>query len=330
MQVPGSRALLICVAILATGFLLHISIGSSQNYYPWDVAREIIRGAQDDSAINRIVWSLRLPRAIQCVLVGALLSVSGATLQSLFRNPLAEPYIVGASTGAAVGGALVFVLGLGNLVFGLMTPAAGAATGAFTLFLVMALARREGKIETPNLLLAGVVISTLLSALLSLIILSAGRDQGVVLRWLLGSMSEATFSRVGVMFFTLLIGYPLLYRLTQALNVLSISEETAQTVGIDAAKTRSVALSTSSVLTAVTVGSVGIIGFVGLVAPHIARRLVGADLRKVLPLATVTGSVIVLLADAIAQRGVQGTEFPVGIITALLGAPTLLILLRKS
>lgn len=329
MQKSARIVLIAAFCVLILAFLLHIGLGSSSFTNPFDVAREIFRGSRGDNENNTIVWGLRLPRAVQAVVVGAILGVSGAALQTLFRNPLAEPYIVGASSGAAIGAIGVEIIGLGGFFFGLPMAAAGFVTGMLTLVLVTSLARRRGVIETQTLLLAGVVTSTMLSSLLSCMILYSGQDQGKVLRSLLGSLSEGFWPSIYLMFVTFVVGYVLLFRSASRLNALSLGEEAAQSLGVDPHRMRWLVLASVTAMTSVTIGSVGIIGFVGLVAPHIARRLAGVDLKVTLPLSAICGSLILLLSDTIAQRGAQGAGIPVGIVTSILGAPVLLVLLKR-
>ena len=326
----SSRIVLVvgfCVLILA--FLLHIGLGSSNFTTPVEVLRELFRGNLGDNDANTIVWNFRLPRAVQGVLVGAILGVSGASLQTLFRNQLAEPYIIGASSGAAIGAVGVSLTSLASVAFGLAIPVAGFVTGLLTLGLVTSLARRRGVIETPTLLLAGVVISTMLSSLLSCILLYSGEDQARVLRTLLGSLSEGFWLPIGLMAIVFFISYVLLYRSSQRLNALSLGEDAAHSLGVNPARIRTLVLVCVTAMTSVTVGSVGIIGFVGLVAPHMARRLVGVDLKATLPLSALAGALLLLFADTIAQRGAQGAGIPVGIVTSVLGAPVLLLLLKR-
>lgn len=329
MRLSARNTLVAAICVLIVGFLLHIGIGSSYWFAPWDVAKEIFRGRQGDNDLNNIVWSLRLPRACQAVIVGMILGSCGVTLQTVFRNPLAEPYVIGASSGAAIGAAAVYVsVGMGSLL-GLAMPVAGFVSGILTLQLVMLVAKRRSVIETPNLLLAGVVVSTMLGGLLSYLILSSGRDQGEVLRWLLGSLSEAFWGDIVLMLIFLVLGFALLSSKARSLNSFTLGEEGAAALGVDPARVRSMVLFAVTAMISVTVGVVGIIGFVGLVAPHIARKLVGIDLRRTLPLSALLGGVLLLMSDLIAQRGIQGTEYPVGIVTSLVGAPVLLVLLKR-
>ena len=337
MQKSARKILVVAFCVLIVAFVLHVWIGSSEWYKPWDILAQIFRGRQADDIHNSIIWDLRLPRAIEAALVGAILGVSGAALQTLFRNQLAEPYIVGSSSGAAIGAAsisiLIAVLNRENppseLLVTLIKPVAGFVTGLLTLGLVMSLARRRGVIETPTLLLAGVVVATMLSSVLSFIILFSGLDQRVVLSWILGSFDVAFWPQIYLLIIVFAISYAVLHRTAQKLNAMSLGEEGAQALGVNPISLRRTVLICVTAMTSVTVGAVGIIGFVGLVAPHIARRLVGSDLRAILPLSAVFGSLIMLFADAIAQRGMQGAGFPVGIVTAILGAPVLLVLIKK-
>ena len=329
MPKPTLRIIWLGCVLLLIGFLLHVGIGSTLWYNPLAILREIARGHVGDNYTNDVVWNLRLPRACYCLFVGGSLGVCGAALQTLFRNPLAEPYVVGASSGAAVGGALTLILGLSDTALIFVKPVAGFATGLLTLLLVVQLARRKGVIETPTLLLAGVVVSTMLSSILSLIVLGSGKDQGVLLRWLMGSTSTAFWGPVWMLAVSFIMGFFLLFRASRRLNALAVGEDTAASVGVDVHRLRNQILVIVTAMVAISVGPVGIIGFVGLVAPHIARSIVGVDLRKTLPLSAIGGALLLLLSDAIAQRGPQGTELPVGIVTSILGAPSLLILMRR-
>jgi iron complex transport system permease protein len=337
MQKSARKVLVVAFCLLIVALLLHIGIGSSVWYSPLETASQIFRGSHRADTNNFIIWGVRLPRALSAAVVGAILGVAGSALQTLFRNQLAEPYIVGSSSGAAVGAATIFVIGskfqwsdrFGEIFVILAKPIAGFVTGLLTLIVVMALAKRRGVIETPTLLLAGVVVATMLSSLLSLIILSSGMDQRVVLSWMLGSFDVTFWPQVLVLVIVFAVCYLILFKSSQRMNAMSLGEEGAQALGVSPVRIRRTVLICVTAMTSVTVGAVGIIGFVGLVAPHISRRLVGSDLRATLPLSAVFGSLLMLFADAIAQRGMQGAGFPVGIVTAIIGAPVLLVLLKR-
>ncbi len=330
--------MLLIVLAAAFAFLLHLGLGSSDDGNPWalhlnpsQIVNEILAGDRGGAtAENAILWKIRLPRVLACALVGAILGVVGSAFQALFRNPLAEPYVVGVSSGAAVGGALALVLGLSGLLAGLGTAAFAFAGGLAALLLVLALAGRRGRTDVQTLLLAGVVVGALLSAVLSLVLFAAGQDTNQILRWLMGSMTPMYWERVALLAAALALGLAFLAPRAKQLNALAVSEDSAQRLGVRTGRLRTIILATGSAMTAATVGSVGVIGFLGLVAPHIARRLLGVDWRVSLLGAGGIGAVLLILADLLAQRAVPGAELPVGIVTALLGAPFLLALLRRE
>jgi iron complex transport system permease protein len=315
-------------ALVALAFLFHAGLGSTDLVMPWDVAREIFRGAQDDpSTENLIVWGIRLPRTCACLLVGGILGAAGSAFQALFRNPLSEPFTVGVSAGAAVGGVVALVTGFAVLLGGAGTTIAAFVFGMLSLQLVFALAKRRGAVDVTTLLLAGVVVSSLLSAILSFVLLASGRDTNELMRWLAGSATPMFWNRVAILAVVSAIGLPLLYRQTRALNAFAIGEETARRLGVDADRLKRVVLVTCTAMTATAVGAVGIVPFIGLVAPHIGRRLFGVDWRASLPGSVLIGSLLMILSDLIAQRV---GELPVGLVSAILGAPSLLILLRRE
>jgi iron complex transport system permease protein len=317
-------------------FLVHLGVGSSAWYTPGDVIRELVRGPGFSEPANTIVWQIRLPRATACVLVGGILGLVGSAFQAQLRNPLADPYIVGVSSGAAVGGAAAFVLGLAGWFGGLGVTVFGFFTGLLSLWLVYSLAKHRGVVDVTSLLLAGVVIGSLLSAVLSLLLIASGKDQTVVLAWLLGSISPSFWAENALLAVALLAGAVILARESRRLNVFALGEDTAQRLGVDTVRLTRVVLITGTAMTAAAVGAVGIVGFLGLVAPHIARRLMGVDWRRSMTGAMIVGMLLLTGSDLIAQRlipgllNMPGLELPVGIVTALLGAPSLLILLKRS
>jgi iron complex transport system permease protein len=331
---PARKTFLLFVGVVIL-YWVHLNVGSSTWFTPWAILNELRKGPTDSST-SLIIWTLRLPRATECLLVGATLGVVGSAFQAQFRNPLADPYIVGVSSGAAVGGVLSLIFGFGGWLGGLGMTLSGFTFGLGSLALVILLAQKRGRVDPASLLLSGVVIGSFMSAILSVSLLAAGRDTNQVLSWLLGSMVEATWPHVAVLAMTLGIGVPILFRKSRRMNALALGEDVAQRLGVDAARLRTVILTTGTAMTAAAVGTVGIVGFLGLVAPHIARRVVGVDWRWSLPGSGLIGASLLLSSDLIAQRGISaitgqvGLEIPVGIVTAILGAPTLLILLRKS
>lgn len=332
----GGVLLLAVAAVVA--LILHIAVGSVDEGRPFwelrlsplEVVRQIAAGDTAADGDNTIVWRIRLPRGVACFLVGAMLGIVGSAFQALFRNPLAEPYIVGVSSGAAAGGAIALLLGIGAWAGGLGLMAFAFAGASLSLMLVMALAGRRGKTDVQVLLLSGVVVGALLSAVLMITLFAAGQDSNVILRWLMGSASPMYWNKVAIMAAVFLLGCAILIPQGKKLNALAMSEETAQRLGVDTARLKLLLLLAGTAMAAVTVGSVGVIGFLGLVAPHIARSILGVDWRWSLIGAGAIGAILLLLSDVLAQRLLAGGELPVGIVTAILGAPFLLVLMRRA
>ncbi len=333
---PGAVLLLLAAAITVC-FLVHIAVGSSNLLSLSAVVKQITTGPTVVSDTpNYIVWSLRMPRSIECVLVGALLGSVGSVFQALLRNPLADPYVVGVSSGAALGGVAALVFGASAVLGTLGIAAGGCVTGVLTLVLVYRVSVRRGVVDVRILLLSGVVIGSLLSAILSLILLLSGRNEVDVLHWLMGDTSHSDWPQNALLAITLVVGFALLYRESRQLNAFAIGEDTAKRLGVDVQKLTKTILLVGGVMTAVAVGTVGVIAFLGLVAPHIARKLVGVDWRWSMPASLGIGALLLLASDIIAQRLFSvvtrqpGMDLPVGIVTSILGAPSLLLLLRKT
>ncbi len=277
-----------------------------------------------------IVWSLRLPRALACILVGAILGMTGAAFQYLFRNPLAEPYLVGASGGAALGGALVLVTGAGGILGGIALMA-GALVGALaTLALVLVVASSSPVRSTANLLLSGVVVGSLASALMTILLIMSGSDANRILAWLFGSMSQVQWWGIAWLLGALLAIGVSLRANGRALNAIALGEESARHLGVDPGRVQRLVILFGAAATAISVGAVGIIGFLGLIAPHLARPFAGTDMRRLLVASALTGSAVLLLADAAAQRMIGVVEVPVGALMAIFGAPMLLAILRRT
>jgi iron complex transport system permease protein len=278
---------------------------------------------------DAIVWDLRLPRAVVAALIGMLLALAGVALQGLLMNPLADPYTVGVSSGAAVGAAIAEITGFSLLFYGLGAVGLAFLTAMGAVALVYMLARVGGRVSVQTFLLAGVVVGTLLWSLIPLFLYLAHRsnDLSRILFYMIGSVQAADWTRAMLLlpFAGLATSYLML--LSRELNLVSLGEETAAHLGveIEAFKRRVVIVAALSTAAAVSVG--GIIGFVGLVVPHLARRIVGPDHRALLPLAGLLGASLLVAADGAAR--VYLNELPVGVITSLIGAPVFCVLLRK-
>ena len=277
-----------------------------------------------------VLWQLRMPRFVAAALVGGGLGVVGAAFQALFRNPLADPYILGVSSGAAVGGAIASLLPLAYAFGGLSSFLAAFCTAAIGMVAVIAMARRvAGRVQLASLLLSGVAVGSFLWAAVTLVLVLAGQDSNRVLFWLLGSFSGMGWTKVTVLFLVTAAGCWQLFRSSRQLTVFATGEETAMRLGIDTERLKRWTLFVGTAITAVAVSAVGIIGFVGLFVPHIARRLFGPDLRVAIPAAFLIGAAGMAAADLVAQRVLGGQEINVGVVTALVGAPFLVTVLRR-
>jgi iron complex transport system permease protein len=282
-----------------------------------------------DPVDDAIVWEQRAPRVALALVVGAGLSVAGAVLQAVVRNPLAEPYILGVSSGASA--AAVAVLTLGSAAIGGLSVSAAAFAGALAaLALVLLLGRRRGRLAPTRLLLAGVAIGYLLQAVTSYLQIKASPDQlSGVLFWLLGSLAGAQWQELRLPAIVVAGCTVVLLLLSRRMNLLLLGDDAASAMGADATRLRFGLLVLAALLTGAVIAVAGGIGFVGLVIPHIVRLLVGSDHRKLLPACVLAGGAYLALVDVLA-RVLSDTELPLGILTAVLGVPFLLWLLNRT
>lgn len=331
-----SAALLVAIAVLT---VVSGAVGSVQ-VHPIHAAQIVIGHLlpgmpwMSDGSLtplqDQAVWQFRLPRALLAALAGAGLALAGALMQVTVRNPLAEPYILGVSSGASVGAVLVIVLGSAALG-GLPMNAAAFAGALAACGCVWALARKDGSLSPTRLILSGVALGTLLSAITSYLTISTDAQNVVsVLFFLLGSVSAATMSSLVGPAVALVIAAVVASLLARSLNALMTGDESAASLGIDASKLRGSLLVLASLLTGAVVSVAGGIGFVGLVVPHVARIAVGADHRRLIPVTILGGAVFLMIADLLARTVAAPTEIPLGILTAFVGAPFFLWLMRRS
>ncbi|MFJ3582224.1 FecCD family ABC transporter permease [Streptomyces sp. NPDC090127] len=278
--------------------------------------------------VDSLVWDLRFPRVLLAALVGASLAVCGTVLQAVTRNALADPYLLGVSSGASTGAVAVVVLGVGASTLGVT---GGALTGALLSFgLLLVLLRRTG-LDSARIVLTGVVVGQLFTALTSLILMaSADADTTrAVTHWLLGSMAPARWDAVVVCAIVAPVGLAVAWLCSHALDGLAFGADTAASLGIGVRQVRLLLLVVTAVLTSVAVATVGAIGFVGLIVPHGVRFLIGPLHRVLLPYAALSGAVFLVWTDALARFAFAPREVPVGVITALLGVPLFLLVLRR-
>ncbi len=318
--------LLLLALLLAGALILGVAVGAVP-LGPLEVLNAT-RGVGDPSTVT-IVQSLRLPRAVLAALVGAALAASGATFQALLRNPLAEPYILGVSGGAAVGAVGAILLGLAVIPWAVPLAAFVGALIAIVLVLRIAVSV-GGAMDTRVLLLSGVVVGAFFNACILLALTFSDTESfRSAIFWMMGSFSGATWRGSGILALYLVPALALLLALARPLNLLSIGEETAAYLGISLERTKLLAFGTASLLAASAVAVSGVIGFVGLIVPHVIRIGWGSDYRFLIPASALLGAAFLVTTDAIARTAAAPNEIPIGVVTAFVGVPFFLWLLRR-
>jgi iron complex transport system permease protein len=282
------------------------------------------------SGTDIIVTEIRLPRILMAGMVGAALGTAGATYQGLFRNPLADPYLIGVAQGASVGAAAGFLLPITGTFVGLGVVPAFAFAGALVSTVVVYLLARQGKtLPVTTLILAGVALGSLLMSVVSFLVISSGDKMHSIMFWLMGSFSLSQWSDVRMIMPYIVVGIGVILLFARPLNVMQLDEEQAQQLGIHVERMKLILLGAATLITAAAVSFVGAIGFVGIIIPHAVRLIWGADYRFLLPLSVLSGAIFLILTDLIARTILSPTEIPVGVVTALFGAPFFLYLLRQ-
>ena len=330
VKVAGLSLLLLLVMIFA------ISVGSA-DLSMWESLRLVLsklpgagsymNAADLADTYDKIIWQVRMPRILTSAMVGGALAIVGAAFQGVFRNSLADPHILGVSSGAALGATFAMLTGASVSFLGLGTIGVFAFLGAMvTVFLVYRVAGFGGQISTTNMLLTGTAISTMLSSIISLLMTFNNNQIAKVYMWTMGSFSSATWEKVLFLSVFVVIGAAVMILYSGKLNILMMGEEDAQCLGVDVAKTKTLLIITASLLVAASVSVSGIIGFVGLIIPHCVRMICGSDNRKLMPYAFVIGAIFLVFCDTIARTIAAPTEIPVGIITSIFGAPYFVML----
>jgi iron complex transport system permease protein len=324
--------IVLILLVISTWLCTHMGLSSEID------AREIDRviitkltGSQElETPIHTIIWELRLPRIILAALIGAALSMSGAAFQGLLRNPLADPYIVGTSAGAAVGGVIAIVSRVRTDVLGIPLITFFAFFGALAaMYIIYRMSLVDGKLPVETFLLAGVVVGSFLWAFVSFMLTIADKNLHEVVFWLMGSTQQATWQSVLILLIYVVIGFLGLLLLSHPLNLLTLGDETAEHLGVNIERTKLWIIILASLLTAAAVSVSGLIGFVGLMIPHVVRMIIGADHRLLIPTSAFTGALFLMWVDTFARSTLPTREIPVGILTAIMGAPFFLHLLRK-
>lgn len=323
--------------LLAVSIVVSLSIGSAGlslrdvwgillHQLPW-LADEPTTYSPGQIAI---VTQVRLSRVLLAVLVGACLALAGTGFQGVLRNPLADPYTLGVASGSSVGAAFMILFGL-QAVLGVWTiPLVAFGTGIVTLLGVFWLSRSKGFMHIETLILSGVIIQSFLGAFVSFMVSMSEGVVNQILFWLMGSLAMRSWENVYMLIPFLLVGMPLLLAYGQPLNLFVLGERHAAHLGIRVERTKLIVLISSTLLTAAAVSVSGVIGFVGLVVPHLIRLLVGPDYRLITPLSAIGGGVFVLWADTLARMALTPKEIPLGVVTALIGAPFFAYLLHRQ
>jgi iron complex transport system permease protein len=274
---------------------------------------------------------VRLPRIVMAALCGAGLAVAGATYQGLFRNPLADPYLIGVSQGAAFGAVLAISLPIGWSAFSIWIIPVFAFSGALLVtFLVYHIAKTGNILPTATLILAGIALGAFFAAGASYIMSISGARIGSMVLWLMGSFSNAMWTEVRVVFPIVLAGLLILILFGRSLNIMQLGDDQAKQLGLNVERDKKILLAVSTIVVAAAVSFVGVIGFVGIIIPHAARLLWGPDYRFLLPLSILLGAVFMVTTDVVARVLFAPAEIPIGVITAVCGAPFFLYLLRKK
>ena len=316
-----AATVLIIILVLLT--IAGICIGSVKI-----TVSDIIRAVFKPQAISRnsayIIRNLRIPRVLSAIVTGAALALCGLVFQSVFRNPMADSYVLGVSSGASFAVGLGFVLGITYVDVSL--PAIAFAGSLGTTLLLFAISRKN----TSSLLLSGISLNFLLSALTTLTIYLSDHRADNILFWTLGSLGNSSWLRLLILSIVTFAAAIVIYGKRNAMDLLLMDDSTAISSGLDIKKTRILLLAIASVLTATVVCFTGIIGFVGLMSPHFMRLLLGPGHKRLIPLSMLTGSSILLFADIICRFVIPPSELPIGIVTSILGAPVFLLLLRRK
>ncbi len=318
-------SVLLAGALLAAMFL-GLSMGSSGTSF--QAVYTSLFGTGDDSVLGMIIWRIRLPRVILAALVGATLSLGGLVFQALLRNPLAEPYILGISGGAAIGAIIGILLGLSRFPGVSLTSFTGSL---LTLLLILGISTGQSILKKNSILLSGVMVNAFCSAVIMFLV-SLTRDAKLhsIIFWLMGDLSLGTIQQTGMLSLLLLPCFILIFWLSNTMNLLLMGREMAQTMGINIRAVTLTLLITTSFMVSATVSQCGLIGFVGLVIPHFFRLLLGPDHRVLAPACILGGGAYMVICDILARTLPNQGEMPVGVITAMIGAPLFILLLKRS
>lgn len=321
----GLAVLLAVIGLAASVGAVPVSLG--------EVVGAVWRGLTGELSgpLDTIIWQLRLPRVLLAALVGGSLALAGVAYQGLFRNPLADPYLLGVASGAGFGASVVLAFSATvPLLAQVGVPLVAFLCALAAALLVTVLAKQGGGLPLVALILAGLVVGSILTAATSLTMLAAREQAAGVLAWLLGSFAFAGWAKLASALPLVLVAAVVIWLSARALNLLALGEEQAAQLGLPVEAFKLLLIGAATLVTAAAVSVAGVIGFVGLMVPHAVRLWIGADHYRLIPLACLAGAVFMVLADLLARTVIAPAELPVGVITALVGGPFFLAVLRRS
>src|SRR5512138_2189352 len=320
---------LIALITLIAMLILSVAVGSV--FIPPTELWRALTNAGSNSTFRTILLDIRLPRTALIALVGAALAGSGATYQGLFRNPLADPYLIGVASGAGLGAILAMSLNWPYTMLGLLAvPFAAFLASLLTVYLVYMFAQIGKTVPTTNLILAGVAVSSFATSITTFLMLRSSGEVRRAISWLLGGVSLVGWDVTLALIPYLAIGMTILVLTGYSLNLLQFGDDQATQMGLNVRRAKLIIITAASLVTAAAVSFAGIIGFVGLIVPHIVRIWWGVDYRRLIPLSVLCGAAVLLFADVLARVVLAPQELPVGIVTALAGAPFFLWVLRRA
>ncbi len=335
---PHNKPPIALIAGLCLALVLGVIISAGMGYLsisPTEVAQVIwvkIRGVSFENTVNPtfayVVWDVRLPRILTALLVGGSLAVAGVLFQAILLNPLADPYTLGISSGAAFGASLALLINI-SFISVYSVPLFAFCGAVATLFVVLALASVDGRLGTNTLILSGVIVAAILSAGIGFVKHLADEQVAVIIFWLMGSFASRTWAHVWLVFAAGTCGLLVAFYYGRDLNIMALGQRSSDSLGVDTARTRKILLIVGSLVTAICVSVSGIIGFIGLITPHLMRFIVGPDNRKLVPVSFLAGAILLLGADTL-TRAVLPSEVPIGVLTALIGGPFFCYIFRKK
>lgn len=333
--------LLLCIcALIVAAICFSVSIGAVK-IHPADIFKIIINKTSGkdvfactwETNIETIIWNIRLPRVLLAGIVGAGLSVCGVLMQALTKNPLADPYVLGISSGASAGAVCAIILGCFNFMGGYSTIFGATLGAALSITLSLAIASLKGKITSTQLVLAGIATSALFGALTNLLIYGyhTGSDKTKTAQfWMIGSLSGASWSKAKYVAVVFAVTIVLIMLFVRDLDMLLLGDDVAESLGVNTRRIKMIIILTATVLTGVVVSVSGVIGFIGLVVPHIVRSIVGSRHKSLIPVVILSGGLFTMMADAASRVIAAPEELPIGILSALIGAPFFLYLIKTS